>query len=498
MQQVVGVKPVSMDAVTQRQITRAQTTARQGTWRMRATWVVMLLTDMAALQLCVFAAYGLRLALSPIWPMEMAADQYSQLAFGVMMIPLAFQIMGFYPGYGMCPVKRLRLRVVTTAALFGLLIGWTLLEPFDAWAPGMLALAGTLALIVPWLLEAGMRDLLLRMGLWGEPVVVLGSGDPARDMIRTLMKRPETGFIPVAAFDDDPATRGRLIEGVRVEGAVLDAEEWARRGVGTAILAAPHLDGAGVARLTDSLTFETMVVMPDLAGAPSTWITPIDFEGTPGLAMRNQLRARHNRIIKRAMDFLVTVPAVLVSLPIIAVAALAIRIVDGGPVFFVHRRRGLNGRMIDVLKIRTMYKDADRRLEHLLATDPDAKAEWDKYLKLRNDPRVLPGVGTILRKFSLDELPQLFNVLKGDMTLVGPRPFPDYHMDLFTDEAFKKLRLSVLPGLTGYWQVSARSDGDLGVQQRLDTYYIRNWSIWLDIYILFRTVLIVVRGSGAY
>jgi lipopolysaccharide/colanic/teichoic acid biosynthesis glycosyltransferase len=144
-----------------------------------------------------------------------------------------------------------------------------------------------------------------------------------------------------------------------------------------------------------------------------------------------------------------------------------------------------------------MFPHADKLLQDYLEKTPDAKQEWDQFFKLKDDPRVLPVVGTLLRKTSLDELPQLWNVLRGEMSLVGPRPFPHYHLEQF-DKSFRELRRSVMPGMTGMWQVSARSDGDLAVQESLDSYYIRNWSIWLDLSLLTRTVLVVLSGKGAY
>jgi lipopolysaccharide/colanic/teichoic acid biosynthesis glycosyltransferase len=239
------------------------------------------------------------------------------------------------------------------------------------------------------------------------------------------------------------------------------------------------------------------LIVPDLFGVASLWIAPRDLGGVLGLEIRHNLLNPMNRWVKRAMDLTISSFILLFAAPFLALAAFWTLAVSPGDPFYVQEREGKHGALIRILKLRTMYPNAEGMLDEHLAGDPEALREWNQFCKLKKDPRVLPGIGTFLRTSSLDELPQLWNILKGDMSLVGPRPFPVYHNERF-DAEFRKLRTEVKPGLTGLWQVSARSDGDLEVQASLDTYYIRNWSLWLDLYILIRTAITVLGRNGAY
>ena len=201
--------------------------------------------------------------------------------------------------------------------------------------------------------------------------------------------------------------------------------------------------------------------------------------------------------MKRLLDYAIALPVFVASLPLLLAAAVWIKIVSPGSVLFRQEREGPNGKRIVMLKLRTMHRDSEGLLAKYLDGHPEEKINWLRFFKLKKDPRILPKIGWFLRRYSLDELPQLWNVLRGDMSLVGPRPFPYYHLDQFPP-SFRNLRASVMPGVTGLWQVTARSDGDLKVQEVEDTYYIRNWSPWLDIYILLRTVQTVISAKGAY
>lgn len=203
-----------------------------------------------------------------------------------------------------------------------------------------------------------------------------------------------------------------------------------------------------------------------------------------------------SRSLKRILDLALAIPAAILALPLIAVTAAIIWFIDRGSPFYVQTRVGLHGRQIAVPKLRSMYVDADRRLSEHLAASPEARREWQAKFKLANDPRLLPSIGRLIRRSSIDELPQLWSIIKGDMSLVGPRPFPNYHVACFDGE-FQRLRSSVQPGLTGLWQVSCRSNGGLAEQRALDLMYVANWSLWLDLYIIVKTVQAVASGNGA-
>jgi Undecaprenyl-phosphate galactose phosphotransferase WbaP len=307
------------------------------------------------------------------------------------------------------------------------------------------------------------------------------------------------GYRPIAFLDDDPKKRGSC-EGVPVVGTLDDAASVARHlGIAYVIVAVP---GMPRERFVWHLrrwrrTFSKIVIIPELGGITTQWTEAKDLGGITGYETHQKLLDPIAMWTKRTIDIVAAACGLLLTAPLVALCALCIRKASTGNPFYVQEREGRNGTILRILKLRTMYPDAEEMLVSHLSRYLSARDEWDRFCKLKQDPRILPGVGHFLRKTSLDELPQLWNVLKGEMSLVGPRPFPAYHNSRF-DSEFLQVRMQVRPGLTGLWQVSARSDGDLSVQQALDSYYIRNWSLWLDIYILVRTVRAVIFPRGSY
>jgi Undecaprenyl-phosphate galactose phosphotransferase WbaP len=453
------------------------------------------LTDLSTLSVAVFAGFS---AWSLINPLVRPHPSSMWLAVGSCFAALAFYRL--YPGVGMTAVEHIRricqaitfVYLLLTASMFlvkdwwassrgGFLVSWALslgLVPLGRWVAGLLF---------------GSRS------WWGVPVMVLGAGDTARMVIRNLAANQVLGYRPVVCLDDD-LSKQRDCLGVPVPAGLADAEYFAEiYRTRCAIVAMPRLPRETlVERLEQwSRFFPKIVIVPDLFGVASLWTEPRDLGGILGLEIRCNLLNPMNQLLKRASDVVLSIACLLAALPLFAIAALWIKRTSPGPAFYCQTRDGKQGRQIRVFKLRTMYPNAEEMLGGCIAGDPAAREEWARFCKLKRDPRVLPGIGVLLRKTSLDELPQLWNVLRGEMSLVGPRPFPRYHNERFHPE-FRALRMRVAPGLTGLWQIAARSNGDLDVQRTLDGYYIHNWSLWLDLYILIRTIRTVLAREGAY
>ena len=220
-----------------------------------------------------------------------------------------------------------------------------------------------------------------------------------------------------------------------------------------------------------------------------------DIAGIVAFSSTNYLTKIQSWVAKRSFDLAIIIFTLPLTLPISLLVALLVKMTSPGPVLYGHKRVGLNGKEFKCWKFRSMYIDADKQLKKILAENPKMKKQWDKERKLENDPRVTP-FGKFIRKASLDELPQLINIFVGQMSFVGPRPVMQDELERYGKKA--DYILSVMPGLSGMWQTSGRSDTAYEDRVTLDAYYIQNWSIWLDIWILIKTVWVVLAGKGAY
>lgn len=460
-----------------------------------ASAALLLLGDLCSLVLAIWLAVFLWSA----WLNPVAIINYFLPGHAVAIYLATYAWGGLYSGLASSPVDELRKVVQGTTLVSLILLTMSFLTGgLGLHSRGVFVSAWLLTMILVPVHRALLRHLLSGRAWWGVPVLVFGAGKTAQMFLHRLRDLPGLGLKPIACLDDDAP--GSTCAGIPVAGGISMASHLAHAlGVRHAVVAMAEPESQRLLeRLEqDDAPFSHVIVIPNLYNLASVWVSAKDFSGVLGLEVRQNLLIPGNRWIKRAIDVLLGGLLAFASLPMVALAAAWIKIVNGGPALYSQLRSGEGGKLIRVWKLRTMYEDAEILLERHLEDNTEARAEWEKYFKLKRDPRILPGPIRLLRLLSLDELPQVWNVLKGEMSLVGPRPFPEYHEEQFSDK-FRALRGKVKPGLTGLWQVSARSDGDLQVQEALDTYYIRNWSLWLDLYILSRTTLAVICAKGAY
>jgi lipopolysaccharide/colanic/teichoic acid biosynthesis glycosyltransferase len=403
-----------------------------------------------------------------------------------------FWLSGLYGGDGQGPAERLRTRFFGTAvvpAIFLLTCGEALQS--TTWSRTF-CLAGSVFLLGPYA-EVLVRRTLIHRKLWGAPTVFAGCGAATEQAYTFFSTIPELGLRPIGRVNTSDTSPASDENDFSVFGDIEDLVRTSQFFGIEFIVAATKADFVRISQVVTRSGSAIRVLRLETAPQQSkTFLGPT----TVNLAVGADLNAFHNRAIKRSIDLVVSIPASLLALFPIAVLSLAIMFSSRGPAFYTQERVGFKKRSLRVFKLRTMYCDAERRLEHLLRNDAAARLEWDRCCKLSRDPRILPYIGNIIRRLSLDELPQLWQVLGGNMSLVGPRPFPPYHTERF-DLAFQAVRASVLPGLTGLWQISSRSNGDLATQKAQDLYYICNWSIWLDLYILLQTIPAVIGARGA-
>lgn len=360
----------------------------------------------------------------------------------------------------------------------------------------LLGAVGTIFLVL--LFRYLIRGWFSRFDWWGEPVLVLGAGLTGQTVVRSLRRARYLGWRPVALLDDDATRQGIEYSGVPVVGTLADAPALARSmHLRSAIVAMP---GASMERLRElelqcAKVFPQLIILPNFCGYASMWVQTRDLGGILGLEVQRNLLMSWPRFSKRLFDLVCCALGIAVVIPLTVIFAILIKISSPGPVFYSQERIGRNGKPFRAWKFRSMIKDADAALKVYLAEHPELLEEWERDHKLRDDPRVT-FVGRILRKTSLDELPQIWNVMRGEMSLVGPRPI--VHAEIAKYRDLFDLYAQVRPGISGLWQVSGRNDTTYDERVNLDAAYVRNWSIWLDAWILIRTVRVVILGKGAY
>ena len=345
-----------------------------------------------------------------------------------------------------------------------------------------------------------VKKVLEKAGILQLPVLLIGAGKTADLLVKGFSQDVGLGYRILGVLDDNKDNGNSFEQSIPYLGTFADAEKIIRRTkVADVVIAAPGLSTQALCELIYRIQplVKNLSFVPDLIGLPvgSLEVESMFNEKIMLLNLHNNLAHVYNRTIKFIFDMVLTVVGTICISPILLLLVVLIRLDSPGPVIFAHKRIGRHGKPFMCYKFRTMCLDAQDRLEEYLQRNPELRKEWEKDFKLKNDPRIT-RIGHFLRKTSLDELPQIFNVLKGEMSLVGPRPiikaevprYGDYINDYFM----------VRPGITGMWQVNGRSDTTYDERVRMDSWYVRNWAVWLDVMLLFRTFKAVFKGKGAY
>lgn len=349
------------------------------------------------------------------------------------------------------------------------------------------------------------RQILNQLGLWKRPVLIVGAGENALDAYKAIQDEFALGYqvVGFVAITAEEENKHHFIEvrGKSVKKYVYDesfSDLLAKLNKPQIVLAVDSMANKNAQTILHQLSLmsDNLHVIPSLRGLPlfGAEVSHFFSQEVVFLTVRNNLSRRSHQLIKRCFDLIVSSLAIILLSPLFLVLVYLVK-QDGGHAFYGHERIGKNGRTFKCLKFRSMHADSERMLKRILATDPVARAEWEKDFKLRNDPRITK-VGKFLRKTSADELPQLFNVLSGEMSLVGPRPIVEAELERYGSAS--TYYLSVTPGITGLWQVSGRNDTSYKERVALDAWYAQNWSMWYDIAILFKTVGVVFGRKGAY
>lgn len=397
-------------------------------------------------------------------------------------------VAGMTPGWGLGDVESLRRLQLSLAGLFTVMALAVFLS--RGWiVPSRIVFLVTYlisALFLP-IVRMLLRQAMVSLRFWGCPVAVYGEEAAARKMLTVLKDHPEIGYRVVGApLPLRPREAESATENVETPAAPV------------ALVASADFDEQELASQLDSRlsAYHKVILFPLVHQDIWSWVVPRNFGGLMGLEVQHNLLNPLAVSVKDVVEGLAVILLMPLWVPLVAVLAGILWLGDRGNPFFVQPRIGMGGRTIHALKFRTMVPDAEARLQTLLAQDEALREEWRRTYKLKRDPRVT-SAGRWIRKFSLDELPQLFNVLRGDMAVVGPRPLPLYH-DRDLDVLHSAPRYRVRPGITGLWQILGRGDGDPKTLAHWDNYYVRNWSIWMDFYILIRTIGAVFSGRGAY
>jgi Undecaprenyl-phosphate galactose phosphotransferase WbaP len=449
----------------------------------RATGLTFLIADTLAL----LAAFAITIVIrgmvggGALWP------QYLRLAPFLAVILLLIGLMDLYPGVLLNPVEEFRrLTIATMLGMSLAVVGTFLVKESNAYSRIVFVAAGPLGVALDLAARWLVRKMFHNASWWGIPAILVGPVDGIEWIRRVLDAQPAIGIRVVTVVHTDPSTLPCVAE-----------DYVAQQSIPYALVMIPPAADRNWVRSVERLVWSCnkIIVVPQSMELLWSWMRTRDCGGVVGLEVRRELLRWQSRLTKRIMDFVLASVGGILILPWVAIAALLVKWSSRGPAFYGHGRIGEGGRKFRAWKFRTMVANADDILEQFLQADPELRAEWAATHKLRNDPRVTK-IGKFLRQTSLDELPQVWNVIRGEMSLVGPRPIVRHEIVKYGDEfdLYRKVR----PGITGLWQVSGRSETTYEERVAMDVRYVRNWSVWLDAYLVAKTAGVVLGKKGAY
>lgn len=467
--------------------------ARTSRW---LTYCTVLFADLIAF----FAAGGIAVFTRYLFGAQFTPRDYLSFAPGVFLFLVTFAICGLYPGVACSPIEEFRLILRASAIGFLLLIGASFfLREGLLSSRIVLALAWSLAIVFVPLSRRILRGYCSLQPWWGIPTVIMGEREAGIMMMELLQGHSRLGLHPVALLTDDSSSVNTSLVSPQVFlGNLCHADRLAKDYAGCyAVIAMPT---SGSDRVRDVLrehgrNYRNILLVPDMFGMRSQSVSARDVCGVLTLKLDQKLMRFFPQFLKRSFDLGVACSVILLISPLLVILCLLVKLSSKGPIFYGHVRIGKNQMPIKVWKFRTMVMEADSVLRAHLDADPQLRSEWERDHKLKRDPRVT-RIGRFLRRSSLDELPQLWNVITGEMSLIGPRPIVDSEIEKYGD-IFRQYQL-VPPGLTGLWQISGRNNTSYEQRIRMDDYYVRNWSLSLDVYILLRTVKTILFSEGAY
>jgi Undecaprenyl-phosphate galactose phosphotransferase WbaP len=415
----------------------------------------------------------------------------------ILVFIVIFQILRLYPGVSLAPSEEMRrITIGSVMAYVGIIFSRYLEHNIWDSINTAFVISCVFSTLIILVARSVCHLFLYKTKLGGIPAVVFGSGKTAKLVCQCLKKNTSAGYTPVLFLDDNPDSDNE-IDGIPVIHDTRIAHEIVKRyNIKMAIVAMPALESKKLKKLinTSVSAFRYNIIIPNFYTFSSIWMSVRDFNGVLGIDASSKFKLTWNLFLKRLLDLGIVIIGGLMVLPFLLIIAFLIKISSKGPVFFKQKRVGKNGKHFIVYKFRSMILDAENKLQEILNKDPALMTEYKKNHKLKKDPRITL-IGKFIRRTSIDEIPQIINVLKGEMSLVGPRPIFDFEVPEYEDD-FERV-FSIKPGITGMWQVSGRSDA---YESRVtyDTYYQQSWSLWLDLWIIYKTFGVVIFGKGAY